>query len=108
MAKPLNHGYVGHKMSKRAEKAIRHGEVPLSMLTQRRLDRAGIPHSIRFVKWICRQGHIRYASRHHRGNPPILTRFYHPKHIARQLEDLPMDELLDQWMATWKKGEKNW
>ena len=31
------------------------------------------------------------------GNPPTLTRFYHPKRIARQLESLPVERLLEEW-----------
>lgn len=97
MAKPLNGGYMGHKMSKRAYSAIQHGEIPLSMLTNRKLQRAGVFHSLSFIKWLCKKGYIRPTSRHHRGNPPILTRFYHPKRIARQLENLPVERLVGEW-----------
>ena len=97
MAKPLNGGYVGHKMSKRAYSALEHGEVPLSMLTQNKLRKVGVEHSLCFIKWLCKKGYVRPTSWHHRGNPPILTRFYHPKRIARQLENLPVERLLGEW-----------
>lgn len=97
MAKPLNSGYVGHKMSKRAYSALQHGEVPLSMLTQHKLQKAGINHSLSFIKWLCKNGYIRPTSWHHRGCPPTLTRFYHPKRIAKQLESLPVERLVGEW-----------
>nr|WP_319775985.1 hypothetical protein [uncultured Sphaerochaeta sp.] len=97
MAKPLNGGYIGHKMSKRAYSAIQHGEIPLSMLTRRKLQKAGVCHSLAFIRWLCKKGYIKPTSRHHRGNPPTLTRFYHPKRIARQLNALPVDRLLEEW-----------
>ena len=46
MAKPLNGGYIGHKMSKRGYSAIQHGELPISMLTQNKLKKFGIQHSL--------------------------------------------------------------
>jgi hypothetical protein len=97
MAKPLNGGYIGHKMSKRGYSAIQHGELPLSMLTQNKLKKFGIQHSLSFIRWLCKKGYIKPTSRHHRGNPPTLTRFYHPKRIARQLESLPVERLLEEW-----------
>ena len=97
MTKPLNGGYVGHKMSKRAYSAIQHGEVPLSKLTNKKLQKAGIGHSINFVRWLCKKGYINPTSKHHCGNPPILTSFFHPKSIARQLESLNIEALLELW-----------
>ncbi len=106
--KNLNRGYVGRKQSKRADIAIKNGECPLSMLTRRKLDRHGVSHSAAFVVWLCKQGYIRYTSRHHRGNPPVLTRFYHPADIRRQLECLAVDLLLEEWKATWATKKHGW
>lgn len=103
MAKPLNSGYVGRKMSKGAHKAMQFGEIPISMLTARKLQKVGVQHSIRFIKWLCKKGHIKPTSWHHRGNPPTLTRFYHPKHIARQLNRIPVEALLEEWIETCKR-----
>jgi len=97
----LNRGYVGRSQSRHADQAIRNGELPLSMLTKRKLERNGVTHSPSFIVWLCRQGYIRCTSRHHRGNPPILTRFYHPADIRKQLEHLAVDCLLGEWMQTW-------
>ena len=101
MARNLNSGYIGRYQSKRAEKAIRNGEFPLSMVTRSRLQRAGIDHSPAFIKWLCRQGYLRYSSRHHRGNPPILTCFYKLSSIRAQLDCLAIDLLLSEWKSTW-------
>lgn len=99
MGKPLNGGYVGRKMSKGAYNALQCGELPLSMLTQKKLLKVGIGHSLSFIKWLCKKGYIKPTSRHHRGNPPTLTRFYHPKLIASRLRVLPIEELLEEWKA---------
>lgn len=97
MAKPLNKGYVGHRMSRRAYMAMQKGELPLSMFTRRKLAKVGVEHSLSFVRWMCKNGYIRPTSRHHRGNPPTLTRFYHPKHVAKQIRALPIECLVKEW-----------
>lgn len=102
MARNMNSGYVGRYQSRRAEKAIRGGEYPLSMITTRILQKAGIDHGKQFIVWLCREGYIRPTSHHHRGNPPVLTRFYKMSSIKGQLECLAVDMLLDEWMGTWK------
>jgi|BioPla2DNA2_1021312.scaffolds.fasta_scaffold08430_4 hypothetical protein len=99
MGKSLNAGYIGRKMSKRGYEALQKGELPLSMLTQKKLLKVGIAHSLSFIRWLCKRGYIKPTSWHHRGNPPTLTRFYHPKRIARQLESLPVERLLEEWKA---------
>lgn len=106
MAKPLNSGYVGRRMSRRAYEAEQRGECTLPMLTQRKLERHGIHHSLNFVRWLCRRGYIRPCGEHHKGNPPHLARYYHPRHIARQMENLAIGLLLDEWKSTWK-GSSN-
>ncbi len=103
MSKRLNKGYVGNTMSRRAYQAIKAGELPLSMLTKRKLEKAGIEHSLLFIEWLCKNRFIRPTSWHHRGNPPILTRFYHPNDIARQLRYLNIETLLGEWKETWHK-----
>lgn len=101
MAKNMNSGYVGRRHSKRADKAIENGELPLSMITRKRLEKAGITHSPQFIAWLCRGGYLKPTSYHHRGNPPTLTKFYRLDGMKSQLECLAVDMLLDEWMQAW-------
>ncbi len=102
MAKNLNSGYVGRYQSKRAERAMKNGELPLSKITRSKLERGGAQCSPRFVKWLCEEGYIKPTSKHHRGDPPVLVDFYTIESIKRQIDCLAIDLLFSEW----QKGEK--
>jgi hypothetical protein len=91
---------VGRKQSKRADTAIKNGECPLSMLTRRKLDRHGVSHSAAFVVWLCKQGTSGTQAVTIGATLPVLTKFYHPADIRRQLE-------FSRWNCCWMNGKRH-
>ena len=90
--------YIDKSMSENAKKAYINGFFTLSKLKKETLLKNGFDYSVRFFKWLCKNGYINPSESHHTSFSYKISKFYSPKTIQYAVKSLNLKNLYSLYL----------